>query len=254
MSGNLSPFAKAWLKWKSLRLPWRRQFLVGQDLHGNTYWEFRDPGAPIPPRSSASPGSPSTPPVRWRRIVKYPRSTHYGDVSVSPAWHQWLRHTRPDPPSITEQTAEVARQERMKVLAAAADARWAAKPSYIDAPGEVRGQNIPPLVGSSVRGQTGSETTTRDTQHSGLDRDKHDPSKTREQQSTSANAIRDAAGQEPDSSSTLRGQTWDKMMKEQKEQQQQRKGTDPWLNAQKQTGGPGEQWQPKAWNPPAPKR
>lgn len=47
---------------------------------------------------------------------------------------QWLRHTRAEPPSLAEQRADVFRQEQMKVLAAAADARWAAKPSALDAP------------------------------------------------------------------------------------------------------------------------
>lgn len=47
---------------------------------------------------------------------------------------QWLRHTRPEAPTIDEQQYEVARQARMKYLAAEADARWAAKPSAVDAP------------------------------------------------------------------------------------------------------------------------
>ena len=47
---------------------------------------------------------------------------------------QWLRHTRYDPPSVAEQQQDMMRQERMKILAAQADARWAAKPSALDAP------------------------------------------------------------------------------------------------------------------------
>lgn len=47
---------------------------------------------------------------------------------------QWLRHTRFDPPTLDEQRQDVARQERMKVLALQADQRWAAKPSALDAP------------------------------------------------------------------------------------------------------------------------
>ena len=69
-----------------------------------------------------------------RRIVEYPRSTHYSDVKFSPQWHQWLRHTRSDPPSLTEQSQDLVRQEQLKILAARADARWAAKPSYLDGP------------------------------------------------------------------------------------------------------------------------
>ncbi|KAM3444793.1 hypothetical protein NHJ13734_001143, partial [Beauveria thailandica] len=42
MAGNpIGPIGQAWLRWKSLRLPWRKRFLVGFDLQGNTYWEFR---------------------------------------------------------------------------------------------------------------------------------------------------------------------------------------------------------------------
>lgn len=47
---------------------------------------------------------------------------------------QWLRHTRFDPPSLAEQRQDMVRQERMKMLASQADARWASKPSALDAP------------------------------------------------------------------------------------------------------------------------
>jgi NADH dehydrogenase [ubiquinone] 1 alpha subcomplex assembly factor 2 len=60
-------------------------------------------------------------------------------------WHQWLRHQRESPPSLTEQTQELARRERLQVLAAQADARWEAKPSLMDRPGEERGQPVPTL-------------------------------------------------------------------------------------------------------------
>jgi hypothetical protein len=87
----MSPVNSLWFKWKSLRLPWRRSFLVGRypsthylflpylsvlrhltsdagtDLSGNTYWEFKD---------SLNAG-------RYRRIVKYNSKTHYADVQVT---------------------------------------------------------------------------------------------------------------------------------------------------------------------------
>jgi NADH dehydrogenase [ubiquinone] 1 alpha subcomplex assembly factor 2 len=47
---------------------------------------------------------------------------------------QWLRHTRFDPPTVAEQHQDLIRQERMKTLAAQADARWASKASALDAP------------------------------------------------------------------------------------------------------------------------
>ncbi|KAI1114860.1 hypothetical protein F5Y14DRAFT_156550 [Nemania sp. NC0429] len=118
------PVAKAWGLWKSLRLPWRKRFFVGQDPQGNTYYELRHQ-----PRGDAAPET-----APYRRLVHYPRSTPYSEVRVPPAWHQWLRHQREFPPSMEEQVAELQRQARIKVLAAEADARWRAKPSLLDMP------------------------------------------------------------------------------------------------------------------------
>jgi hypothetical protein len=56
-----------WCRWKALRLPWRKRFLVGADLSGNTFWEFKD----------------ALNSNRFRRIVQYRRRTHYGDVEIS---------------------------------------------------------------------------------------------------------------------------------------------------------------------------
>ncbi|OTB04993.1 hypothetical protein M426DRAFT_320301 [Hypoxylon sp. CI-4A] len=134
LAKQISPIRKAWYQWKALRLPWRKQFLVGLDLQGNTYWEFR-----------LERGDPNSPDSRFRRIVKYPRSTHYSDVVVPPQWHQWLRYQRQQAPSLSEQASDVYRQERIKVLAAEADARWEAKPSLLDMPGQEKGQPVPPL-------------------------------------------------------------------------------------------------------------
>jgi NADH dehydrogenase [ubiquinone] 1 alpha subcomplex assembly factor 2 len=136
-----SPIRQAWHRWKALRLPWRKRFLIGAsphphlpsppltppglDLHGNTFWEFRD---------TLGAGQ------RMRRIVHPRLLTPASDVKVSPQWHQWLRHTRADPPSLDEQTADVRRRREMSVLAAQADARWAAK-RQVGAPPE--GESAP---------------------------------------------------------------------------------------------------------------
>ncbi|KAF2130316.1 hypothetical protein P153DRAFT_395742 [Dothidotthia symphoricarpi CBS 119687] len=112
------PILTAWYNWKMLRFPWRKRWLVGFDLEGNTFWEFKD----------------ALHALRNRRTAKYSRKTHHGDVQVSPSWMQWLRHTRYDPPTIAEQRNDLLRQQHMKVLAAQADARWASKPSALDAP------------------------------------------------------------------------------------------------------------------------
>src|SRR5688572_2075016 len=154
-SRRISVFSQTWYKWKALRLPWRPRILVGKlpatihskllqdnpltsiplllgfDLDGNTFWEFRPRGA-----------------NRGPPIVHYPRSTHYSAVKVSPLWHQWLRYTRDEPPSLDEQQNEVVRQARMKHLASAADARWEAKPRLTDAPGAATGQRAP-AIGSA---------------------------------------------------------------------------------------------------------
>ena len=91
---------------------------LGQDLYGNTFWEFKD----------------ALNHDRWRRMVKASRRTHFSDVRISPQWHQWLRQTRLDPPTLQEQAAEVQRQAQLKHNARLADERWAAKARYIEKP------------------------------------------------------------------------------------------------------------------------
>ncbi|KOS17066.1 hypothetical protein ESCO_005989 [Escovopsis weberi] len=168
---RIGPLAQAWYKWKALRLPWRKRFLVGFDLEGNTYWEFRltsrgggggggDNENPNPSGSGSGSGE-----ERWRRIVQYPRSTHYSEIKVPPQWHSWLRHTRRDPPPLAEQAAEVARQARIKELAAAADRRWDAKPRVMDpqpAAGAALAAPEPPLkttaAGARDEGRPHKET------------------------------------------------------------------------------------------------
>lgn len=84
MARNPGPIRRLWYSWKMMQLPWRRRWLVGMsrcsesspaqqsltgpgfDLEGNTYWEFKD----------------ALHSHRNRRIVKYGRRTHYGDVAV----------------------------------------------------------------------------------------------------------------------------------------------------------------------------
>ena len=68
-----------WFKWKTLRLPWRRQFLAGSDLSGNTFWEFKD-------AMNAQ---------RFRRIVKYAKAGHYSDVKISRESIEQMRDVNP---------------------------------------------------------------------------------------------------------------------------------------------------------------
>lgn len=226
---NVSPFAKLWYKWKTLPLPWRRQVLAGKqtsrlflvilkltspqgvDLKGNTYWELRD-------QRAAELG-------RVRRMVKTPRTTQYSDVSVSPAWHQWLRHTRREPPSVDEQKTDIFRQERIKYLAAQADERWKAKPSALDGP--EMGQAVPLLRSSRGGGATR-------------------PAGTLAEDVRESMGSKDVQDEEPGSSKKER---WGVSQEEEKERV--RKGeaveVDPWKQAE--SGAPGQNWQPKGWNP-----
>ncbi|KAI1384380.1 uncharacterized protein F4822DRAFT_362015 [Hypoxylon trugodes] len=161
----ISPIRKAWYQWKALRFPWRKRFLIGLDLHGNTYWEFR-----------LVRGDPSLPDSRFRRIVKYPRSIHYSEVKVPPQWHQWLRYQREQAPTLDEQASEVVRQERMKLLAAEADARWEAKPRLSDVPGREKGQPVPALNTGQTQPQerAARESPTRNEQNE-VTQQKDDP-------------------------------------------------------------------------------
>src|ERR1700722_14952086 len=71
---------------------------------------------------------------------------------------QWLRHTRFDPPSLVEQQADQIRQERIKILAAAADERWASKPSVLDPP--EKQQPIQMLTSRDPSGSVGQTAPT----------------------------------------------------------------------------------------------
>ncbi|KAK1768459.1 hypothetical protein QBC33DRAFT_568805 [Phialemonium atrogriseum] len=211
-----SSFFKAWHKWKTLRLPWRRQILAGLDLQGNTYWEFRD-------ARTSSPGAAGAETTRARRIVRYPPRTHPSDVAVPPAWHQWLRHTRSAAPTLDEQHADAARQLRMKALAAQADARWAAAAAADGAPGKgAEGQAAPaPATKSRVGSREGGG---------------HAPGVSPADAAGAGDAGRvDAAGD--------RGQSWRKMQEEEKVRAAG--PGDPWKRAR----GPSEKWQPKGWDP-----
>lgn len=166
---------------------------AGYDLQGNTYWEFR--------LTRGLEGN-----ERWRRIVNYPRSAHYSSVKVSPQWHQWLRHTRQDPPTLEEQQGDVVRQARMKKLAAEADARWEAKPRVMEAP-ETEAAPAPLLSSSST--QAGGRPPRQ-----GVGRERQaDPAGAKEVEDETETS------------------------------------DDPWAKAKAR--GPGENWQPTAWNPTA---
>lgn len=77
---------------------------------------------------------------------------------MPPQWHSWLRYTRASAPTLEEQTAEAARQERIRLLAAQADARWEAKEKIAgDMPRREEAPSLGPAVPSVEGGDTGTE-------------------------------------------------------------------------------------------------
>lgn len=242
-----SALKQIWLKWKTLRLPWRRQFLAGADLSGNTFWEFKD-------AMNAQ---------RFRRIVKYGRNTHYGDVKISrkwtpwkergldawvagrnrvrqkngvltrstiAQWHQWLRHTRHEAPSIQEQQFDIARRERMKELAAEADERWRSQESFLDAP---RTQQPEPAIGTKDPGGYVPMTEPED---------KQGVSSAVEEEGKVGRAM---VGEKVDKG-RFRGKASERPGKG----KGKKEGEAPWAS-QLPKGAPGESWQPGTWTPGA---
>ncbi|KAF4627210.1 hypothetical protein G7Y89_g10946 [Cudoniella acicularis] len=228
-SSAARPIKKAWYKWKTQRwVPWRKRFLVGLDLQGNTFWEFRD--------------TLNSHQHRMRRIIQYPSATQYSEIKISPQWHQWLRHTRRDPPSLTEQSQDLVRQRNLKVLAAAADARWAAKPSVLDAPGAVRGQPL-----SALRTGLSPNNLESNYNKSILNGDQGeliDMSSGTQRPTNSSQGKPEVANsmQVPDG---IRHRFNERPVQEKEAKQvAEKEKTDPW---KQDRGGPSEQWQPKSW-------
>lgn len=143
---------------------------------------------------------------------------------------QWLRHTRFEPPSIAEQRQDQLRQERMKLLAAQADARWAAKPSALDAPDKQQPAHM-------LRSRDPDSASS----HSPL-----------QPQSTDSPGMSVADSQqmpqdppEPATSNDAPTLTTRKRMKKEPKDS-------PWKTLAQ--GNPGQDWQPQGWSPPPAKR
>lgn len=221
-------------------------FKKGLDLNGNTYWEFLDRGTPLPSPSETT---------RWRRIVRYPPRTHVADVAVPPAWHQWLRHTRQDPPTLAEQRAEVARRERMRLLAAQADARWEAKPKVMEDVATTRDGRRRRIAGVEAPGP--ALETERD-----LGPGSHVKMEERKAGDKGEEKMEGGglSGEGRQEEVTLgdnevvdqREETWRRMREEEEKGKGKGKGKaegkDPWKQVR---GGPSETWQPKGWEPAA---
>jgi NADH dehydrogenase [ubiquinone] 1 alpha subcomplex assembly factor 2 len=72
-------------------------------------------------------------------------------------WHQWLKYTRADPPSIEEQTQDVLRIQQLRYNARLADERWESKARYIEKPKMQRGEGEGERGGGGERGRAREE-------------------------------------------------------------------------------------------------
>jgi len=136
-----------------------------------------------------------------------------------------------EPPTLTEQTQDLVRQEQLKVLAAQADARWEAKARLVDVPTTNSGMGIEralPALGLKD-GQDGRAVEGVLDGEGGVDGE-GPPSKELEGEMQSLDGKRH---------SFTRGERTPRITKEEK---------DPWRKAR---GGPSEEWQPEAWDPNA---
>ena len=132
---------------------------------------------------------------------------------------------RPDPPTLAEQQADVTRQQELKILARAADERWAAKPSVLDRP-----KNASPRLrdGAAVQGSGATEEGASRKRGAGRSVALEEAGRGETSKSPRAKEQTDQAGQQRDSKEDL----WDA---------KQRRS--------------GERWQPEASKPgEAPKK
>ncbi|KAJ2115483.1 hypothetical protein IW146_002279 [Coemansia sp. RSA 922] len=131
---------QAYMMWKALRLPWRRDVLAGVDLDGNLYFE----------RSVRSA-------QRTRRHVVYKKNINvaeYNDQIIPIQWQAWMRHTRSQPPTIQELLHDVERRRRMAEnvhrLATKGMSRAVAGPEAVDTAQNSRSQPPPPPPASKT--------------------------------------------------------------------------------------------------------
>ena len=186
-----------------------------------------------------------------RRIVEYPRSLQYSEVTskITPAWHQWLRHTRDQPPTLTEQSQDLIRQRQLKVLAAEADARWNAKESFLDAPNLNQTQ---PVLESSTNTSRNVDNKRDHLSPEEVERranttvGKMGPIERDPERTMVKTNVRPTVFTNPASRSQPAAEPQQPHMPPKQE--------DPWAKAQK--GRPTGEWQPQAWTPGAvaPKR
>ncbi|KAK9323733.1 hypothetical protein V1517DRAFT_90029 [Lipomyces orientalis] len=129
--GNSGFLRSLYLRWKALpKVPFRKRFLIGTDLEGNTFWEWHNLNNPGRPR---------------RMVELRTAKRDYVDYKLPPQWSQWLRHVRIEPPSIEELMKEEARLASIQAKVQAAEQRWQSVPLKQTAvsPGSVSPQGMP---------------------------------------------------------------------------------------------------------------
>ncbi|KAK9376179.1 uncharacterized protein V1513DRAFT_423656 [Lipomyces chichibuensis] len=149
--GNSGFFRSLYLRWKALRkVPFRKRFLIGTDLEGNTFWEWRNLNNP----------------GRQRRMVELRTAKRdYVDYKLPPQWNQWLRHVRIVPPTIEELMQDEARIAGIQAKIQAAEKRWKSVPLKQTpvGPGSVSPQGMPGsgMLNTDARpaGATSSKST-----------------------------------------------------------------------------------------------
>jgi NADH dehydrogenase [ubiquinone] 1 alpha subcomplex assembly factor 2 len=152
---------------------------------------------------------------------------------------QWLRHTRPDPPTIAEQQHDLRRRETIKLLAARADQRWAEKPSALDAPDKQ--QPIQVLESRDPKAGLAQSNVQ-------LASDKTGATETAAPLSRPSEQL--TSPQQPATPQQQQQQQQTVPPRPQPKKQKARKDPkdSPW-NKTSQGVNPGDDWQPKGWTP-----
>ena len=136
-------------------------------------------------------------------------------------WHQWLRHTRQEAPSVQEQQYEVSRRAMVKQLAEQADERWRSVPSFLDSPKQ---QQPAPAIGISESQGPAEQAAHREVGE--------------------GDVVRSAVGDQSEVAGVSERQGQD--VGREKRSKRERK-ENPWQSAQR--GAPSEKWQPETWSP-----
>jgi NADH dehydrogenase [ubiquinone] 1 alpha subcomplex assembly factor 2 len=149
---------------------------------------------------------------------------------------QWLRHTRFEPPTITEQQQEIMRQERMKVLASQADARWASKPSALDAPDKQQPMQM--LKSRDPDAGVGQMNIDQEI------RDKAEPPRIVEEQQAKPQPVEEHEPQQMPRDPPIPASTDDAPAAQTRKKTKKVPKDSPWKQAET-----SKDWQPQGWSP-----